>query len=99
MPDDNDHLIWKYFLCLKDCPLYHSGVFELNFMASQPASGYYQFSVAIAGDSRFVANHVEVLNLIFEMCSENQKFSYLYVFILCVVPCHDLNELTSAFNS
>uniref|UniRef100_A0A8C2EBN8 Dolichyl-diphosphooligosaccharide--protein glycosyltransferase subunit 2 n=1 Tax=Cyprinus carpio TaxID=7962 RepID=A0A8C2EBN8_CYPCA len=36
------------------------GVFELNFMASQPASGYYQFSVAIAGDSRFVANHVEL---------------------------------------
>uniref|UniRef100_A0A672RSE9 Dolichyl-diphosphooligosaccharide--protein glycosyltransferase subunit 2 n=1 Tax=Sinocyclocheilus grahami TaxID=75366 RepID=A0A672RSE9_SINGR len=35
-------------------------VFELNFMASQPASGYYQFSVAIAGDSRFVANHVEL---------------------------------------
>ncbi|KAF4107120.1 dolichyl-diphosphooligosaccharide--protein glycosyltransferase subunit 2 isoform X2 [Onychostoma macrolepis] len=36
------------------------GVFELNFMASQPASGYYQFSVAVAGDSRFVANHVEL---------------------------------------
>uniref|UniRef100_A0A8C1J141 Dolichyl-diphosphooligosaccharide--protein glycosyltransferase subunit 2 n=1 Tax=Cyprinus carpio TaxID=7962 RepID=A0A8C1J141_CYPCA len=36
------------------------GVFELNFMASQPASGYYQFSVAITGDSRFVANHVEL---------------------------------------
>ncbi|XP_077058929.1 dolichyl-diphosphooligosaccharide--protein glycosyltransferase subunit 2 isoform X1 [Siphateles boraxobius] len=36
------------------------GVFELNFMASQPASGYYQFSVVIDGDSRFVANHVEL---------------------------------------
>uniref|UniRef100_A0A671NX87 Dolichyl-diphosphooligosaccharide--protein glycosyltransferase subunit 2 n=1 Tax=Sinocyclocheilus anshuiensis TaxID=1608454 RepID=A0A671NX87_9TELE len=56
----SDNFIWKYFLCLKDCPLFHSGVFELNFMASQPASGYYQFSVAIAGDSRFVANHVEL---------------------------------------
>lgn len=36
------------------------GVFELNFMASQPASGYYQFSIAVTGDSRFVANHVEL---------------------------------------
>ncbi|XP_043108465.1 dolichyl-diphosphooligosaccharide--protein glycosyltransferase subunit 2 [Puntigrus tetrazona] len=36
------------------------GLFELNFMASQPASGYYQFSVAITGDSRFVANHIEL---------------------------------------
>ncbi|KAA0708004.1 Dolichyl-diphosphooligosaccharide--protein glycosyltransferase subunit 2 [Triplophysa tibetana] len=36
------------------------GVFELNFMASKPASGYYQFSVAVTGDSRFVANHVEL---------------------------------------
>ncbi|KAJ7998537.1 hypothetical protein DPEC_G00205940 [Dallia pectoralis] len=36
------------------------GVFELNFMASQPASGYYQFSVAVSGDSRLVANQVEL---------------------------------------
>ncbi|XP_026076629.1 dolichyl-diphosphooligosaccharide--protein glycosyltransferase subunit 2-like isoform X2 [Carassius auratus] len=36
------------------------GIFELNFMSSKPASGYYQFSIAIAGDSRFVANHVEL---------------------------------------
>ncbi|XP_062319915.1 dolichyl-diphosphooligosaccharide--protein glycosyltransferase subunit 2 isoform X2 [Osmerus eperlanus] len=36
------------------------GVFELNFMASQPASGYYQFTVAVTGDSRFVANQVEM---------------------------------------
>ncbi|TRY82611.1 hypothetical protein DNTS_032564 [Danionella cerebrum] len=36
------------------------GIFELNFMAIQPASGYYQFSVDITGDSRFVANHVEL---------------------------------------
>ncbi|KAI2659304.1 Dolichyl-diphosphooligosaccharide--protein glycosyltransferase subunit 2 [Labeo rohita] len=35
-------------------------VFELNFMSSQPASGYYQFSVGVAGDSRFVANRVEL---------------------------------------
>ena len=40
--------------------LIFSGVFELNFMASQPASGYYQFTVAVTGDSRFVANQVEV---------------------------------------
>ncbi|KAJ8385339.1 hypothetical protein AAFF_G00190550 [Aldrovandia affinis] len=36
------------------------GLFELNFMASQPASGYYHFSVAVDGDSRLVANHVEL---------------------------------------
>lgn len=36
-----------------------SGVFELNFMSEQPASGYYQFTVAVTGDSRLVANHVE----------------------------------------
>lgn len=29
-------------------------------MSSQPASGYYQFTVAVTGDSRLVANHVEV---------------------------------------
>ncbi|XP_045547801.1 dolichyl-diphosphooligosaccharide--protein glycosyltransferase subunit 2 isoform X1 [Salmo salar] len=36
------------------------GIFELNFMASQPASGYYQFTVAVTGDSRLVANQVEL---------------------------------------
>ncbi|XP_064162656.1 dolichyl-diphosphooligosaccharide--protein glycosyltransferase subunit 2 isoform X1 [Anguilla rostrata] len=36
------------------------GLFELNFMASQPASGYYQFSVVVDGDSRLVANNVEL---------------------------------------
>ncbi|KAJ8361289.1 hypothetical protein SKAU_G00178140 [Synaphobranchus kaupii] len=36
------------------------GLFELNFMASQPASGYYQFSVLVDGDSRLVANDVEL---------------------------------------
>uniref|UniRef100_A0A4W4FMN2 Dolichyl-diphosphooligosaccharide--protein glycosyltransferase subunit 2 n=1 Tax=Electrophorus electricus TaxID=8005 RepID=A0A4W4FMN2_ELEEL len=36
------------------------GIFQLNFMASQPASGYYQFSVAISGDSRLVGNHIEL---------------------------------------
>jgi len=35
-------------------------MFELNFMSSQPASGYYQFTVAVTGDSRLVANQVEV---------------------------------------
>nr|XP_046166840.1 dolichyl-diphosphooligosaccharide--protein glycosyltransferase subunit 2-like [Oncorhynchus gorbuscha] len=37
-----------------------NGIFELNFMASQPASGYYQFTVAVTGDSRLVANQVEL---------------------------------------
>ncbi|XP_070301704.1 dolichyl-diphosphooligosaccharide--protein glycosyltransferase subunit 2 isoform X1 [Salvelinus sp. IW2-2015] len=36
------------------------GIFELNFMASQPASGYYQFTVVVTGDSRLVANQVEL---------------------------------------
>uniref|UniRef100_A0A8C7QWV0 Dolichyl-diphosphooligosaccharide--protein glycosyltransferase subunit 2 n=1 Tax=Oncorhynchus mykiss TaxID=8022 RepID=A0A8C7QWV0_ONCMY len=36
------------------------GIFELNFMTSQPASGYYQFSVAITGDTRLVASQVEL---------------------------------------
>ncbi|XP_072307807.1 dolichyl-diphosphooligosaccharide--protein glycosyltransferase subunit 2 isoform X1 [Eucyclogobius newberryi] len=38
----------------------NDGVFELNFMSSQPASGYYQFTVAVTGDTRLVANHVEL---------------------------------------
>ncbi|XP_034052475.1 dolichyl-diphosphooligosaccharide--protein glycosyltransferase subunit 2, partial [Gymnodraco acuticeps] len=38
----------------------NDGVFELNFMSTQPASGYYQFTVAVTGDSRLVANHVEL---------------------------------------
>lgn len=29
-------------------------------MSSQPTSGYYQFVMAVTGDSRLVANHVEV---------------------------------------
>lgn len=29
-------------------------------MSSQPASGYYQFTIGVTGDSRLVANHVEV---------------------------------------
>ncbi|XP_012693998.2 dolichyl-diphosphooligosaccharide--protein glycosyltransferase subunit 2 isoform X2 [Clupea harengus] len=36
------------------------GVYELNFMESRPASGYYQFAVAVTGDSRLIANHVEL---------------------------------------
>ncbi|KAG2463536.1 RPN2 glycosyltransferase, partial [Polypterus senegalus] len=34
--------------------------FELNFMHSQAASGYYDFSVAVRGDDRFVGNQVEL---------------------------------------
>uniref|UniRef100_A0A8D3D2L3 Dolichyl-diphosphooligosaccharide--protein glycosyltransferase subunit 2 n=1 Tax=Scophthalmus maximus TaxID=52904 RepID=A0A8D3D2L3_SCOMX len=40
--------------------LLFSGVYELNFMSTQPASGYYQFTIAVTGDSRLVANHVEL---------------------------------------
>lgn len=46
---------------LNQAPFTHNdGVFELNFMSSQPASGYYQFTIGVAGDSRLVANHVEL---------------------------------------
>uniref|UniRef100_A0A8C9Z7Z8 Dolichyl-diphosphooligosaccharide--protein glycosyltransferase subunit 2 n=1 Tax=Sander lucioperca TaxID=283035 RepID=A0A8C9Z7Z8_SANLU len=38
----------------------NDGVFELNFMSTQPASGYYQFTIAVTGDTRLVANHVEL---------------------------------------
>ncbi|KAM6947363.1 dolichyl-diphosphooligosaccharide--protein glycosyltransferase subunit 2 isoform 1-T1 [Lycodopsis pacificus] len=38
----------------------NDGVFELNFMSSKPASGYYQFAVAVTGDTRLVGNHVEL---------------------------------------
>ncbi|XP_026553362.1 dolichyl-diphosphooligosaccharide--protein glycosyltransferase subunit 2 isoform X1 [Pseudonaja textilis] len=35
-------------------------VFELNFMRVKPASGYYDFTISINGDSRFIANKVEL---------------------------------------
>ncbi|XP_077429960.1 dolichyl-diphosphooligosaccharide--protein glycosyltransferase subunit 2 isoform X2 [Vanacampus margaritifer] len=38
----------------------NDGVFELNFMSQQPAGGYYQFTVSVTGDSRLIANHVEL---------------------------------------
>lgn len=92
---------------LKVFSLFHSGVFELNFMDNQPASGYYQFSVVIGGDSRFVANHVEVLNWIFDACYVKEKKVVVCICLACV-PClvmttHSshiqIKELTSAFNS
>nr|DBA27768.1 TPA: hypothetical protein GDO54_008229 [Pyxicephalus adspersus] len=35
-------------------------LFELNFMDSKPASGYYDFSISVEGDSRYLANQVEL---------------------------------------
>uniref|UniRef100_UPI00398EE5D8 dolichyl-diphosphooligosaccharide--protein glycosyltransferase subunit 2 isoform X2 n=1 Tax=Pristiophorus japonicus TaxID=55135 RepID=UPI00398EE5D8 len=35
-------------------------LFELNFMEVKPPSGYYDFSVIVEGDSRFIGNHVEL---------------------------------------
>ncbi|XP_010582383.1 PREDICTED: dolichyl-diphosphooligosaccharide--protein glycosyltransferase subunit 2 isoform X1 [Haliaeetus leucocephalus] len=35
-------------------------VFELNFMNAKPASGYYDFSISVDGDKRFIANKVEL---------------------------------------
>ncbi|XP_029469723.1 dolichyl-diphosphooligosaccharide--protein glycosyltransferase subunit 2 isoform X2 [Rhinatrema bivittatum] len=34
--------------------------FELNFMDVKPSSGYYDFSVSVEGDSRYIANQVEL---------------------------------------
>lgn len=34
--------------------------FELNFMDSKPASGYYNFTISVEGDSRYLANQVEL---------------------------------------
>ncbi|XP_014842853.1 PREDICTED: dolichyl-diphosphooligosaccharide--protein glycosyltransferase subunit 2 isoform X1 [Poecilia mexicana] len=46
---------------LNQAPFTHNdGVFELNFMSSQPPSGYYQFTIGVTGDSRLVANHIEL---------------------------------------
>lgn len=39
---------------------YYRDVFELNFMNVKPASGYYDFSISVDGDNRFIANKVEV---------------------------------------
>ena len=35
-------------------------VFELNFMNVKFSSGYYDFSVKVEGDNRYIANTVEV---------------------------------------
>ncbi|XP_063153227.1 dolichyl-diphosphooligosaccharide--protein glycosyltransferase subunit 2 isoform X2 [Candoia aspera] len=46
---------------LQQSPFSLSGeVFELNFMSVKPASGYYDFTISINGDSRFIANKVEL---------------------------------------
>ncbi|XP_053573186.1 dolichyl-diphosphooligosaccharide--protein glycosyltransferase subunit 2 isoform X2 [Bombina bombina] len=34
--------------------------FELNFMEVKPASGYYDFSISVEGDSRYLASQVEL---------------------------------------
>ncbi|KAM4691810.1 dolichyl-diphosphooligosaccharide--protein glycosyltransferase subunit 2 [Rhinophrynus dorsalis] len=34
--------------------------FELNFLVAKPASGYYDFSIIVEGDSRYLANQVEL---------------------------------------
>ncbi|POI26056.1 hypothetical protein CIB84_010194 [Bambusicola thoracicus] len=45
---------------LQQTPFALSGeVFELNFMNVKPASGYYDFSISVDGDNRFIANRVE----------------------------------------
>lgn len=63
-----------------------SGVFELNFMSEQPASGYYQFTVAVTGDSRLVANHVEASfhhELVFTLMMSPSQFDLTEQVVLC----------------
>ncbi|XP_074867862.1 dolichyl-diphosphooligosaccharide--protein glycosyltransferase subunit 2 isoform X2 [Carettochelys insculpta] len=46
---------------LHQMPFALSGdIFELNFMHVKPASGYYDFSISVDGDSRLIANKVEL---------------------------------------
>uniref|UniRef100_A0A8B9P632 Dolichyl-diphosphooligosaccharide--protein glycosyltransferase subunit 2 n=1 Tax=Apteryx owenii TaxID=8824 RepID=A0A8B9P632_APTOW len=42
------------------CCFYEMNAFELNFMNVKPASGYYDFSISVDGDKRFIANKVEL---------------------------------------
>lgn len=39
-------------------------VFELNFVNVKLSSGYYDFSVKVEGDNRYIANSVEVSTLL-----------------------------------
>ncbi|XP_056129809.1 dolichyl-diphosphooligosaccharide--protein glycosyltransferase subunit 2 [Lampris incognitus] len=58
---DSAYAMASKSVILSQTPFTHrDGVFELNFMANQPASGYYHFTVAVTGDSRLVANRVEL---------------------------------------
>ncbi|XP_020559049.1 dolichyl-diphosphooligosaccharide--protein glycosyltransferase subunit 2 isoform X1 [Oryzias latipes] len=58
---ESAHAVPSKSVVLSQAPfILKDDVFELNFMAKQPASGYYQFSVAVTGDSRLVANQVEL---------------------------------------
>ncbi|XP_069508396.1 dolichyl-diphosphooligosaccharide--protein glycosyltransferase subunit 2 isoform X2 [Ambystoma mexicanum] len=46
---------------LQSTMLSQSGdVFELNFMDAKPVSGYYDFSLRIEGDDRYIANQVDM---------------------------------------
>lgn len=40
--------------------IFNRDVFELNFMNVKFSSGYYDFSVKVEGDNRYIANTVEV---------------------------------------
>uniref|UniRef100_A0A7N6B978 Dolichyl-diphosphooligosaccharide--protein glycosyltransferase subunit 2 n=1 Tax=Anabas testudineus TaxID=64144 RepID=A0A7N6B978_ANATE len=56
----------------------NDGVFELNFMSARPASGYYQFTVAVTGDSRLVlkvkvSTEVAVTNMDLSVVDKDQS--------------------------
>lgn len=46
--------------CLLTLLVIHRDIFELNFMNAKFSSGYYDFSVKVEGDNRYIANNVEV---------------------------------------
>lgn len=76
---------WKNINCIILVFLIFSGIFELNFMSNQPASGYYQFTVAVTGDTRLVANHVEV-RWRSEMETQHLTTVERNRLFLCIVP-------------
>lgn len=69
-------------------------------MSVKPASGYYDFSISVDGDKRFIANKVEVGVLfdVFSLCAYSLKQPFIYtcegccqlygIFITCFSVMH-----------
>lgn len=69
-------------------------LFELNFMDSKPASGYYDFAISVEGDSRYMANQVEV-SVTLIPCLTWRPAIYrvnLSMWMCCIVWCSALRD-------